>query len=457
MTINWHPFFLVCSLQNLEIFGVETDDWKLWALGISRFLCLIFHGNGGHKSYGGERWKDGSDLRGILSGRTWLFLFFIFSDELSSQTLSSLSLWHKTWGEREWERLKIDPLCYVLEHKVDLGHIRVESTWNLWLFMALDQIFSGTHSPSHRRTVVSFAIFPMIGLHLRDGLMDLSFAVDWLLRAKDRNTRFMKAPMAAEYGPLTSPAEKPRRLNSSLFSLPRLFTALNPSPNTEPVISPTSILDSKPFSGLKTSFWSEASTPRTPEPEKKTVVIGSLGLVEVLKDDELNDSKPSKMVLFGSQLRIQVPSQPPPALAPALDCPRSPSDFGIKTQNSQTLSPSPLKQSAISPPNVAVNSPRPLLASEITEMELSEDYTCVISYGPNPKTVHIFGDCIVESCCGEDGFSPASLSDNGFSADDHFSSPSTPSECFLSFCQTCKKNLGPGSDIYIYRSVHFLW
>lgn len=61
---------------------------------------------------------------------------------------------------------------------MDLGHIRVESTWNLWLFMALDQIFSGTHSPSHRRTVVSFAIFPMIGLHLRDGLMDLSFAVD---------------------------------------------------------------------------------------------------------------------------------------------------------------------------------------------------------------------------------------------------------------------------------------
>ncbi|OWM69819.1 hypothetical protein CDL15_Pgr025668 [Punica granatum] len=257
--------------------------------------------------------------------------------------------------------------------------------------------------------------------------------------------------MAAEHGSLPSPVEKPRRPSSPFFSLPRLFTASNPSPEAEPVISPTSTLDSKPFSGL-TSFWSEASTPRTPEPENKMVVIGSLGLVEVLKDEEQNDSKPSKMVLFGSQLRIQVPPLPPSALSPASDySPRSPSEFGIKTRNSQSLSPSLVKQSASSPPKVAANSPRPLSASEITEMESSEDYTCVISYGPNPKTVHIFGDCIVESCCGEGGLSPASSTEKGFSIDDQFSSPSTPSDSFLSFCHTCKKNLGPGSDIYMYR------
>ncbi|CAI0629581.1 unnamed protein product [Linum tenue] len=35
-------------------------------------------------------------------------------------------------------------------------------------------------------------------------------------------------------------------------------------------------------------------------------------------------------------------------------------------------------------------------------MELSEDYTCVISHGPIPKTTHIFefDDCIVDACCG---------------------------------------------------------
>ncbi|KAK4778385.1 hypothetical protein SAY87_018572 [Trapa incisa] len=244
---------------------------------------------------------------------------------------------------------------------------------------------------------------------------------------------------------LPSQTERPRRPNSSFFSLPRLFTALNPPSDTDPVISPTSILDSKPCSGLKASFWSEVSTPRTPEPEKKAVVAGSLGLVEVLNDEEkLSDPKPSKMILFGSQLRIQVPPLPPFAV----DSPRAPSDFGIKT---------PKQSSGFSPPKamaIAV-SPRPISASEITEMELSEDYTCVISYGPNPKTVHIFGDCIVESCSGGDdgGFSPAWMSENGFLADDSFSSisTSTPSESFLSFCQACKKNLGPGSDIYMYR------
>ncbi|KAK8581233.1 hypothetical protein V6N13_144272 [Hibiscus sabdariffa] len=30
------------------------------------------------------------------------------------------------------------------------------------------------------------------------------------------------------------------------------------------------------------------------------------------------------------------------------------------------------------------------------EIELSEDYTCIISHGPNPKTTHVFGDCILE-------------------------------------------------------------
>lgn len=359
--------------------------------------------------------------------------------------------WHILWRER----IKINAFCNLLGHKVDLGRIKVESSWNLWLFMVPDQIFSGMHSPS---LAVGFYFFSLIILMTRLNchiwFAGFMFAVDWEVPVEDSNTEpSSKAQMAAESGSLPSPAEKTSRLNLSCFSLPRLFTtASNPSSDTEPVISPTSILDSKPFSRLKTSFWSDASTPRTPEPENKMLVVGSLGLVEVLQDDEPNDSKPSKMVLFGSQLRIQVPSLPP-SVYPALDSPRSPSDFGIKTRNLQSPSPSLLKQSAFSPPNVTLNSPRPLSASEITEMELSEDYTCVISYGPNPKTVHIFGDCIVESCCGDDRFSPASLIENGFTGDNQFRSPPTPSESYLSFCYTCKKNLGPGSDTYMYRSV----
>ncbi|URE19448.1 hypothetical protein MUK42_11203 [Musa troglodytarum] len=32
-----------------------------------------------------------------------------------------------------------------------------------------------------------------------------------------------------------------------------------------------------------------------------------------------------------------------------------------------------------------------------SEIEQSEDYTCIISHGPNPRMTHIFGDCILES------------------------------------------------------------
>lgn len=32
-----------------------------------------------------------------------------------------------------------------------------------------------------------------------------------------------------------------------------------------------------------------------------------------------------------------------------------------------------------------------------SEIEQSEDYTCIISHGPNPKMTRIFGDCILES------------------------------------------------------------
>ncbi|KAK4766291.1 hypothetical protein SAY87_007933 [Trapa incisa] len=64
-----------------------------------------------------------------------------------------------------------------------------------------------------------------------------------------------------------------------------------------------------------------------------------------------------------------------------------------------------------------------LLLSEIAEMELSQDYTCVALYGPNPKTVHIFGDYIVKSCSGHD----------------QFSSPPKSPKSFLTSCRFCKK------------------
>ena len=205
--------------------------------------------------------------------------------------------------------------------------------------------------------------------------------------------------------------------------------------------------------------------PKSPKPENKIhwdkldsrgVV---LGLVDVLTDDKSDPklSKPeSRMVLFGSQLKIQIPPLSQSILPPA-DSPKSPGDFGMKTRNSHLcsfslgLSSTSMKKSPFGSSNSGIeNSNSSLVFSgclSATEMELSEDYTCVISHGPNPRTTHIFDDCIVESCCGVVEFS-ASKKENGFLANQ---SISYPSESFLSFCHNCKKKLGEGDDIYMYR------
>ncbi|KAI3469587.1 hypothetical protein Pfo_026250 [Paulownia fortunei] len=263
----------------------------------------------------------------------------------------------------------------------------------------------------------------------------------------------------ADYGSVQSPKINYRQLTSSFFSSPRLFNGFvsKGSNDTESIMStPTSILDAKPFSALKNPFWSEANTPKTPKPESKSLWEKldsrgvALGLVDALIDEksDSNLSKPhSRMVLFGSQLKIQVPPLPPSVLSPN-ESPKSPGDFGIKTRNSHVgsfspgLSPSPVKKSPFGSLNSGV-----LSSLSASEMELSEDYTCVISYGPNPRTTHIFDDCIVESCCGVVKFSE-SRKENVFPSN---RSMSYPSESFLSFCYNCKKNLGQGKDIYMYR------
>ncbi|KAA8548654.1 hypothetical protein F0562_000338 [Nyssa sinensis] len=275
-----------------------------------------------------------------------------------------------------------------------------------------------------------------------------------MLRKRFRATS-KQAPMA-NYGSIQSPTDKYR--TSSFFSSPRLFTgfASKGFTDTESVMSPTSILDSKPFSAFKNPFWSDKRTLKTPKAESKShwAKMDSrgvgLGIVDAL-NDEKSDSKlstpESRMVLFGSQLKIQIPPLPLSVVFPS-ESPKSPVDFCVKTSNSQLgccspgLSPSMAKKSAFGSSNSGFenpNSPRVFTGClSASEMELSEDYTCVISHGPNPKTTHIFGDCIVQSCCGVVGFSASRPM-------------SYPSESFLSFCYSCKKNLGQGKDIYMYR------
>ncbi|KAK1297184.1 hypothetical protein QJS10_CPB15g02061 [Acorus calamus] len=217
--------------------------------------------------------------------------------------------------------------------------------------------------------------------------------------------------------------------NPSIFTSPRLFVGFSSKPfsDTESVMSPTSTLDTKPFS---TTIIPTTNTTTTFHESKHfwPIKSDSRGITDALPD-EPNDTKPSKMVLFGSQLKLQIPLISPTG---SLDSPQSPIQFGVKTRNSQLglLSSYSVLDVVASPPPVFTS-----------DMELSEDYTCVISRGPNPKTTHIFDNCIIESR--DNGFPALKREgriDSGYLSDD-----------FLSSCYACKKKLGVGKDIYMYR------
>ncbi|CAL0332379.1 unnamed protein product [Lupinus luteus] len=81
------------------------------------------------------------------------------------------------------------------------------------------------------------------------------------------------------------------------------------------------------------------------------------------------------------------------------------------------------------------------------DIELSEDYTCIISHGPNPKRTHIFGDRILE--CQKSDFSEfAKKEESAFGSAEvsPFSEGSAPypSDKFSSPCYSCNKKSEKG-------------
>ncbi|XP_042410542.1 FCS-Like Zinc finger 8-like [Zingiber officinale] len=158
--------------------------------------------------------------------------------------------------------------------------------------------------------------------------------------------------VAGKPSPSSSHADtKGKNLSSPLFLFPNL--------------NPTSILEPKrsPFS---------KRPPKAPLLELQSEPIG-LAILDALVDDKEN----GKMVLFGSQLKVRIPS---------MESLRSPIEFGVKNKESQLALVSPGRPLS------------PAVTASATELETLESYTCVISRGSNPKTTHIFDDCVLESC-----------------------------------------------------------
>lgn len=242
----------------------------------------------------------------------------------------------------------------------------------------------------------------------------------------------------ADQHSLASPTSQTTSI-PSLFGCPRFFNGsfrkgTSSILDSETMMSPTSILDSKKVSNLISPFGYDqnmSKSQNTSSQENKPLHEKGLGLVALV--DSLDDDKNLENFNFiKPKLKIQIPTFPLSVCSPNLS-PKSPADFGIKTPNRNShflgaKSPFKVLSSSSVQANDALNSPTAALT--LSEMELSEDYTCVISHGPNPRTVRIYDNCVVESC-------------NGVVGKFNLNSPS---QSFLNICPNCNKNLGDGKD-----------
>ncbi|KAK7345834.1 hypothetical protein VNO77_16446 [Canavalia gladiata] len=221
---------------------------------------------------------------------------------------------------------------------------------------------------------------------------------------RNRSRAVTKPGLMGDHSSQSCPNHSYKRTIPSLFASPKFrdFTVKCFS-GAEALRSPTSILDTRALSPFSNPLSHEAIISPKLHSENKIDAKGiGLALVDSIHQ---SSAKPnSGNVLLGTKLRVKTP--------PSFTCAAA-VDFGDKTKDSPLVSGT--------------------YVVSLSEMELSEEYTCVISHGPNPKTTHIFHNCIVESY--------SSIPN----------SPHSPSQNFLSFCYTCKNRLQHTKDIFIYR------
>uniref|UniRef100_A0A0D9V502 FLZ-type domain-containing protein n=1 Tax=Leersia perrieri TaxID=77586 RepID=A0A0D9V502_9ORYZ len=217
-------------------------------------------------------------------------------------------------------------------------------------------------------------------------------------------------------------AQKSAAAPTGFFRVPGLFVRLTSkglnAVDPDSVWSPTSPLDFKNLSS------SSGSTN-----------VKSSGLLGVEADLKFRTSPP----------RVGL------GLVDALTADDSSSCFGVT--NSFLESIKPFLELGL--PKAASDAAMPKTSSvgvtldEIADFAQSEEYTCVIEHGPNPRTTHILGDETLEVCKGVPSVSKKPI----FTVEPIGDQPSslTPAIGAVSrSCCYCRKRLQQDRDIYMY-------
>ncbi|KAF8117925.1 hypothetical protein N665_0008s0263 [Sinapis alba] len=185
-----------------------------------------------------------------------------------------------------------------------------------------------------------------------------------------------------------------------LFSIPRFFIAKDSDAAGR---SPTSPLDFTLFGGLFSPRSPAAAAPSSPRFANRTRwacdKVGLSLLSSSAGEEEGHEG------LFNIVLAPQIK---PKLFGPCVKSNSLPKNYAAPSMSSVA---DPLLCDSITgveevehiSPRRSSSSPMDIMSSQAysrslsaREMALSEDYTCIISHGPNPKTTHIFGDCILD-------------------------------------------------------------
>uniref|UniRef100_A0ACD5VV35 Uncharacterized protein n=2 Tax=Avena sativa TaxID=4498 RepID=A0ACD5VV35_AVESA len=288
--------------------------------------------------------------------------------------------------------------------------------------------------------------------------------------------------MVSDQGPGSAAggeAARPRGAGGALFAVPRLFVGLaaakrSPDGSGESERSPTSPLDPKAL------LLRSPRSPRTWDAEP--VGLGLVVDVALAGSDNTNGNTcllSPRLCLKSAPKGCGGGGHSQPELGKTVSCP-APATAGMSVPCSRFFHAGDLKSGPEAtrpdagphssakrhcfhlgelpgpgslPASMAGGGRRRFVGSvSASEVEQSEDYTCIIARGPNPKTTHIFGDCILE---------PQSVGKSAMELKDGAAKSYLVVKCatetaanvdegFLSSCFACKKKL-EGNDIYIYR------